>query len=465
MSNSGETNRTLTLIPVVLFGLSFMGLTTAFTTYGIAANTSHGVVPGAMIIATIVMMFTAYSYGKMAVAFPSSGSAYVYTQKSLNPSVGFLVGWVILMDYLFMPMVNYLAFGIFFSAAFPAIPSYVWIAGMLIVVTIINIKGLKFATNINAFITIFAFLFIIIFIGFSIREVLRAKGALALLTFDPFINVGEPFSYTIAGAALLCFCFLGFESVTAFSEETVNPKKTIPRAIIIITIGGGLLFTCVAYFSHLVWPSYQTFNNSEAAAYEIIKLVGGKAMYSVYLALYAFAVLGSAMASQASASRVLFTMGRDGQFPKKFFGVLHATYKTPVNNILLISFFSLSALFLTLELVASFINFGAFLAYTCVNIAVIAHYYVRNKERSLKGTILYLVVPSIGALLSLVLLVNLDTYSKTLGVSWLVLGCIYLFALTKGFKVKPPVLKIEENDASDLTSDNAYQGNPQTSTS
>lgn len=170
MSNIRKTDRTLTLIPVVLFGFSFMGLTTAFTTYGIAANISHGTVPGAMIVALVVMMFTAYSYGKMAIAFPSSGSAYVYTQKSLNPSVGFLVGWVILMDYLFMPMVNYLVFGIFFSAAFPIIPSYIWIAGMLILVTFINIKGLKIATNVNAFIR-----FSLFFLSLSLSVFLLRK--------------------------------------------------------------------------------------------------------------------------------------------------------------------------------------------------------------------------------------------------------------------------------------------------
>ncbi|MGE7836134.1 APC family permease [Viridibacillus arvi] len=450
MSNIEKTDRTLTLIPVVLFGFSFMGLTTAFTTYGIAANISHGMVPGAMVVATVVMMFTAYSYGKMAVAFPSSGSAYVYTQKSINPSVGFLVGWVILMDYLFMPMVNYLVFATFFSAAFPSIPHYVWIAGMLMLVTFINIKGLKFATSVNAFITVFAFLFILIFIGFSIKEILMGESTTTLFSLEPFFNSKEPLSYTIAGAALLCFCFLGFESVTAFSEETVNPKKTIPRAVILITLGGGLIFTCVSYFSHLVWPAYQTFNRPDAAAYDIINFVGGKVMYSIYLALYALAVLGSAMSSQASASRVLYTMGRDGQFPKKFFGTLHPKYKTPVNNILLISIFSLLALFLSLELVASFINFGAFLAYTCVNIAVITHYYIRKKERSLKGTILYLIIPSLGASLNILLLVNLDVHSKVLGASWLIIGCIYLLALTKGLKEQPPVLQIEENYDVDL---------------
>ncbi|EJQ37633.1 hypothetical protein IEE_05192 [Bacillus cereus BAG5X1-1] len=317
-------------------------------------------------------------------------------------------------------------------------------------VTFINIKGLKFATSVNAFITIFAFLFILIFIGFSIKEIFMEESTATLLSLEPFFNSKEPFSYTIAGAALLCFCFLGFESVTAFAEETVNPKKTIPRAVILITLGGGLIFTSVSYFSHLVWPAYNTFNNPDSAAYEIIKLVGGRAMYSIYLALYALAVLGSAMSSQASASRVLYTMGRDGQFPKRFFGTLHPRYRTPVNNILIISSFSLLALFLSLDLVASFINFGAFLAYTCVNIAVIAHYYIRNRERSLKGTVLYLIVPIIGAALDILLLLNLDVYSKVLGISWLIIGCIYLLVLTKGLKKQPPELKIEENYGIDL---------------
>ncbi|TDK64092.1 APC family permease [Bacillus salipaludis] len=445
MSDIRKMDRTLTLIPVVLFGFSFMGLTTAFTTYGIAAEVSHGIVPGAMIVALMVMMFTAYSYGKMSIAFPSSGSAYVYAQKSISPHVGFIVGWAILMDYLFLPMVNYLAFGIFFSAAFPAIPNYVWILGMLIIVTFINIKGLKFATSVNALLTIFAFLFIIIFICFSIKEVISGEGTGSLISIKPFFNSKEPHSFIIAGASLLSFCFLGFESITAFAEETVNPKKTIPRAVIIVTLVSGLIFTCVAYFSFLVWPEYNTFQNADSAAHEIITLVGGKTLYSVYLALYALAVLGSAMSSQASCARGLYTMGRDGQLPRRFFGTLHPKYKTPVNNVLIISLFSLLALFLSLDLVASFINFGAFLAYASVNIAVIVHYFIKNRERSLKGFIIYLIVPAIGGVLDIVLLLNLDIHSKILGVGWVILGFIYLFALTKGFKQQPPELKLEES--------------------
>ena len=134
-------------------------------------------------------------------------------------------------------------------------------------------------------------------------------------------------------------------------------------------------------------------------------------------------------------------MGRDGQLPK-LFGKLHPKFKTPINNILLISAVSLLSLVLSLTLVASFINFGAFIAFISVNIAVIAYYFIKGKQRTVKGTILYLVIPGIGAVLDFWLLLNLDIHSKVLGSIWFCLGLVYLAFLTKGFKEKPPEMDL-----------------------
>lgn len=436
-----QLNRSLTLIPVVLFGFSFMALATVFSTYGIAAELSHGMVSGSYLLALIVMLFTAYSYGQMAKVVPSAGSAYAYTQKSINPYVGFMVGWAVLMDYLFIPMVNYLLFGIFFSAAFPSVPSYVWILAMLLVVTTVNVLGIRLATLANAFISIFSLVFIFIFICLSAKEITGGAGTGTIFNFEPFYNPEESFSYLVAGAALLCFSFLGFDSATAFAEETINPEKTIPRAVFIITLVGGAIFMSVSYFAHNVWPDYTTFTDPDSASHEIITFVGGKLFSSLFLAVYAITAFGSAMSSQASASRVLFAMGRDGQLPK-FFGRLHHKFQTPVNNILIIGTISLLALVLSLTLLASFINFGAFIAFISVNIAVIFYYFIRQKQRSIKGTILYLILPGIGALLDFWLLLNLDIHSKVLGSIWFALGLVYLLFLTKGFKQRPPELKL-----------------------
>ena len=436
-----QMNRSLTLIPVVLFGFSFMALATVFSTYGIAAELSHGMVSGSYLLALIVMLFTAYSYGQMAKVVPSAGSAYAYTQKSISPYVGFMVGWAVLMDYLFIPMVNYLLFGIFFSAAFPSVPNYVWILAMLLVVTTVNVLGIRLATLANAFISIFSLVFIFIFICLSAKEITSGAGTGTIFNFEPFYNPEESFSYLVAGAALLCFSFLGFDSATAFAEETLNPEKTIPRAVFIITLVGGAIFMSVSYFAHNVWPDYTTFTDPDSASHEIITFVGGKLFSSLFLAVYAVTAFGSAMSSQASASRVLFAMGRDGQLPK-FFGRLHHKCQTPVNNILIIGTISLLALVLSLTLLASFINFGAFIAFISVNIAVIFYYFIRQKHRSIKGTILYLILPGIGALLDFWLLLNLDIHSKVLGSIWFALGLVYLLFLTKGFKQRPPELKL-----------------------
>ena len=161
--NMPRLERTLTLGPIILFGLAFMALTTVFSTYGIASDLSQGMVAGSYILALFVMLFTAYSYGVMAKRYPVAGSAYTYVQRAISPSSGFLVGWAIMMDYLFIPMVNFMLFGIFFHDAFPVIPEWVFIISLLAIVTYINLKGVKVAVTTNLVIVVGSILFAILF--------------------------------------------------------------------------------------------------------------------------------------------------------------------------------------------------------------------------------------------------------------------------------------------------------------
>ncbi len=444
MKDNVQLSRSLSLTAVVVYGMAFMAMTTVFSTYGIASQLSHGMVAGSYVLALVVMLFTAHSYGQMARAYPVTGSAYTYAQKAINPQVGFLVGWAILMDYLLIPMVNFLLFGIFFSAAIPEVPPYVWILFLIVLVTFVNIKGVKLGANVNMIVISLSLLFLVVFCVLSIKSIVQGTGTGMLLNLEPFFSADESFKYVVAGAALLCFSFLGFDSVSTFSEEVKNPEKNIPRAIFIVTILGGLCFIVVSYLAHNVWPNYMSFTNSDAAANEIILLIGGNALQAVFLAIAALVKFGSAAASQASAARVLYAMGRDGQLPKAFFGKLDEKTKIPVNNIILIGFLSLSALFLSLTFVASFINFGALLAFTAVNISVIALYFVKRKERSFKGIIIYLIIPLIGASLTAWLLFNLDAQSKILGSIWFGFGVIYWFVMKKSLKKQAFSLNIDE---------------------
>ena len=138
-SSGSHLRRALGLWSLVLFGLVYMVPLTVFTTYGIVTQTTGGRLPVAYVVTLIAMVFTAYSYARMSGAFPVAGSAYAYAQKSFGAPVGFLSGWSLLLDYLFLPMLNYLVIGIYLQAAFPAVPAWVFVLASIAIVTVLNV--------------------------------------------------------------------------------------------------------------------------------------------------------------------------------------------------------------------------------------------------------------------------------------------------------------------------------------
>ncbi|MEK4029176.1 APC family permease [Pseudobacillus sp. FSL P4-0506] len=443
-ANSPTLKRTLSLKYIVFFGLSFMAPTTMISTYGVAVTSTNGMMTTAYIIALVVMLFTAYSYAQMVKAYPTAGAAYTFTQKAISPHVGFLVGWTILLDYIFSPMISSLFLGIAMNAYFPSVPMYVWIIMFIVIVTTINVLGVTVAAKFSTAILFMQFGTYALFIIFSIKGLLNGQGAGTLFSILPFMDSNANISDVMSIIPVLCFSFLGFDAVTTLSEEVKNPKKSIPKAIYLITIIGGALYIVGSYFLQLVWPDYQSFKNPEAAYIDIAAYIGGNFLISYILAEGTMACFASAIASGTSASRILYAMGRERVLPAKIFGHLSPKHRTPVYNILIIGCVAFSSLFLSLTFAVSLINFGALFTFTLVNLSVIAHYYIRKKQRSLRGTIQYLIIPLIGASLTGLFFVKLDIHSLILGGVWFTLGFLYLLNLTKMFKQPPPELVFEE---------------------
>ncbi|WP_319641377.1 APC family permease [Priestia megaterium] len=192
--------RTLTLRSLVILGLAYMAPMTVFTTYGVVAQTTHGMVSIAYAFALAAMLFTAYSYGRMAKEYPLSGSAYTYTQKSISPHLGFLVGWSVLLDYLFLPMINFLLAGTFLSAAFPSIPSSLWILLFIVIITCINVFGIRMTAKVNGILVLFQFLVTALFVILSIKKMI--EGESDLLFFCSFLL------YSFSAQRILFLLFL-----------------------------------------------------------------------------------------------------------------------------------------------------------------------------------------------------------------------------------------------------------------
>jgi len=134
--------KTIGLRSAVLFGLAYMAPIIVLGIFGVIAQKSNGGGAGSYLFATVAMLFTALSYGLMARHFPVAGSAYTYVRKSLDSRLGFVVGWAILLDYLFLPLVIWLIGGAYLKGQFPGMPFWVWIVGFIVITSALNVIGL-----------------------------------------------------------------------------------------------------------------------------------------------------------------------------------------------------------------------------------------------------------------------------------------------------------------------------------
>jgi len=372
-----KLKRVLGVPSLVLFGLVYMVPLTVFTTYGIVTEMTGGRVAVSYVITLVAMLFTARSYARMSVAYPYAGSAYVYTQRSFGGAVGFLAGWSLMLDYLFLPMINYLVIGIYLEAAFPAVPAWVFVLASIAIVTVLNVIGIVSVARANVVIIAVQAVFIGAFVVFGLASLSGQQ----VDPLAPFIGDGtvEGPGVLFAGAAVLCLSFLGFDSVSTLAEEAKEPTRSVPRAIMITTVAAGVIFIGLSYLAQLVFPS-NAFTDVDSAALDVMQTAGGEFLAVFFTAAYVAGAAGSALTSQASVSRIIYAMGRDGVLPTRVFGRLSARFKTPVVAVLCVSAVSLLAVWIDLGLLAGMISFGALVAFSVVNLSVIKHYYIASSR-------------------------------------------------------------------------------------
>lgn len=448
-STPATLHRSLKQRHVVFVGLAYMSPFAVFDTFGIVSEATRGHVPMSYIIVTIAVMFTAFSYAKMVRVYPSAGSAYTYTRRTIAAPVGFLVGWAALLDYLFLPMINALLAKIYLSAEFPDVPGWVWIVGLIVVITGLNIVGVRISAVANMIMVVFQALLAIVFVVLTVRAIL-SDNALAF-SLAPFYSVNEDVASLVGGASVLALAFLGFDAVTTLSEEAVEPRKTVPRAIMWVAALGAAFFIGVTYVMQTLVPDLDALKaitpDVEGASPYIALFIGGIVFQTIFLVGATVSVLSSGLASQLSASRLLYAMGRDGILARKLFGYVHPRLGTPVINIVVVGAIALTALRLDLNAATSLINFGAFTAFAFVNLSVVAYWLRHRRDEVLHGSVLaWTVVPAIGFLINVWLWFSLDSLAMTVGLIWAGLGAVYLIWLTRGFRRPTPEVAFDEAD-------------------
>jgi len=436
---SGETwqvqpglRRVLGLKELMLYGIIIIQPTAAMPLYGIVCDKAKGHVVTTILIGMVAMLFTAISYGRMANAYPSAGSAYTYVGRELHPALGYLTGWAMVFDYVLNPIISVIWCSKAAMNFVPDVPYPFWAVFFAVLFTALNLRGIEASARTNQWMAAGLIVVVMLFLGAATRHTWASSDVTAGRFLRPFY---DPQTFTLAavsgGASIAMLTYIGFDAISTLSEEAHNPRRNILLATVLTCVITGILAGSQVYAAQLIWPSNRDFPDVDTAFVHIAGQAGGTVLFvTVNLALLV-AQTGSGSGAHLAAGRLLYGMGRDHAIPSRFFAVLHPRTRIPRNNILLVGGVAMVGAFaVSFELGAQLLNFGALIGFMGVNVAALARYYLRGDRTNL----LNLVLPITGFLICLYLWCNLSRPAKLAGLAWLSTGFLYGAWKTQGFR-------------------------------
>ncbi|MCP8968214.1 APC family permease [Ectobacillus ponti] len=436
-----ELKRALTFWDLVIYGMIFMVPIAPFGVYGYIADASEGMVALAYTIGMSGMIFTAFSYARMSEAFPIAGSVYAYAQRGINPHIGFLSGWAILLDYILIPSLLYVVSAAALGALLPSVPIWVWIVAFIGINTVINVFGIEFTAKANKVILILEFIILGIFLVVGIYALYHGAGS-GTLTAKPIYNAGEFNLALVMGAvSIAVLSFLGFDGISTLSEEVKGGSRVIGKATVTALLIVGVLFIAQTWVASDLSQGLKL-TNLDTAFYDIAGAQVGEWLKDLTIIATAFSWgIANALAAQAAISRILFSMGRDRRLPAMFAKV-HPRYKTPYVSTLFVAGLSLIVgLFFQAQIamLTSIVNFGALTGFLMLHISVVNHYIIRQKS---KDYVRHLLFPIIGFIIIGYVLYGMDRNAIWLGLAWVALGAVYLGFQMKRNKNQPASLDL-----------------------
>jgi len=441
-----KLKRVLGLWDLIFYGIVLIQPIAAIGLFGIASQESRGHMVTTLLIAMFGMMLTAISYGRMASLFPSAGSAYTYVGQGLNIHLGFLAGLVMFLDYLIIPVINTVYGALTLNRLMPSVPFFVWVVLFIIIITILNLRGIRTTARSNELLLAIMCVVIGIFIVLAIRYIFHAQGWSGLLSYKPFYNP-ETFNFSaiMTATSFAALTYIGFDGVTTLAEEVKNQKRNMLLAPVLVCLFTGLFSGLQIYLAQQVWPDYNSFTNPETAFFDVSSMVGGSLLFNAIAIILFVACLGSGLAGQVGAARLLFAMGRDGVLPKKFFSHLGTKSSAPDFNIIFIAVLTIIiSLIISYHGAAELLNFGAFLAFMGVNIAALRQFFFLRPPGEKRSVLSDAIIPLLGFLVCFLIWISLPSPAKIVGGIWLIIGLIYLFIKTRGLKQKPLELDFKD---------------------
>ena len=431
--------RALTLWDLILYGVIVIQPVAPMSVFGVLSERGHGHVVTTILIAMVAMLFTAISYGRMARAYPSAGSAFTYVGQEINPALGYVTGWSMVMDYMLNPMICIIWCSQQAHVFAPAIAYWGWAVFFAAVFTFLNVQGVKTSAHVNTTLATGMGVVIVIFFVAAVRYIFGGSEHDTAFFTHPFY---DPQTFdaklVLGGTSVAVLTYIGFDGISTLSEEAENPRRNILLATVLTCLVIGILSALEVYVAQLVWPASEAYPNIDTA----FTYVAGRAWAPLFV-IVGFTLLvanfGSGMGAQLGAARLLYGMGRSGALPKSFFGAVDPHRHVPRNNVLFVGAIALAGAFLLpavageatgYELGANLLNFGALIAFMGVNAAAFVRYYLHQEKKTLGN----LLPPVLGFIICFLLWWNLSPKARIFGALWMAAGIAVGAWKTSGFR-------------------------------
>ncbi|GGZ77370.1 amino acid permease [Streptomyces subrutilus] len=437
--------RSLGFRDLVVYGLLFIAPMAPVGVFGTLDAKSHGAVALVYLVATVAMAFTAFSYAQMVRVAPQAGSVFTYARKGLGEGPGLIAGWMAMLDYLLIPAVAYLFSGIAMNALVPEVSRWVWTALAVVVTTLLNLWGVRAAARVGFAVLALEIVVLLVFLVAAVTALVGGgarRGWLSPLTGDG--SLGFSLAAVLGAVSVAVLSYLGFDAIASFAEEVTGGSAKVARAVLFCLALTGVLFVAQTYLAALLTPV----SSAELAArpaeqgpafYDTVESATGPWLHDLVAASKAIGAAFAALAGQAAAGRLLFAMAREGRLPR---ALARTSGGTPRPALLVAAVVTLVAAVWAarrddgLDHLVSVVDVGALVAFTLLHASVVGWFVVRRREGE-PNWFKHLVVPVLGAAVTVTVIVEASWEAQVVGAVWLAVGLCVLVA-QRGRRGGPP---------------------------
>ena len=421
-----ELNRGMGLFHLTMYGVGLILGAGIYVLIGEAAGFAGDAVWIAFVLGAIVALFAGLSYAELSSIFPKAAAEYTFVKNAFkNNFFAFIIGWLTVITSMITAATVALGFGGYFSE-FLNIPIVISAIVLIGILSIVNFIGIKESSWTNTVFTIIEAigLIIVIIIGFTINNP------------EPVDYFESPtgFSGIIIAFVLIFFAFIGFEDMANVAEEVRNPRKIIPRAIILSVMISGIIYVLVSLAVVRV-INWQDLSLSSAPLADVVKRGLGTQGHIIFSGIALFAITNTVLITLIAGARMIYGMGREKSLPN-ILAKVHSKTKTPWVAIIVIMIVAIGFSFIgDIVIVANITVFAVVITFAVVNLVVIVLRYTQpNIERKFKIPISigrFPVLPMFGLGISVYMAIQFEIEVILVGLGIIAVGALFYVVFNK----------------------------------